>query len=439
MEGCGDFDGSSPFLCFFDGSKHLESDDLKLKDGEPSIEGAPPVGIGMLIPGANLFSRSSPLFMDPEEPKPSLSRPRSRSMTDLFFDDQPGKAPEVTGPGWACESSSGDSKENGCGLRHDRPDRASVTFTANPWMSGEVNSFTLRAMEITKQKKNKQTKGTSKKSPKPARREGEKRKVDIPIEKQLKLMRLRKRKVMSKISEEGATSNNLEVGRRKHRRGSTGDIDIPKASSRTRVKASPRREESKRNDNEERYRGIHKGISPSLTSQIGLQNLHKSISAEGISIGRDKYRNQEKKYQAPAIKKASSAKDERLRRPVSRNENNRQVEGLSPRLDIDDVKIKARNPFSSNPVLDKQARIRKLMRAVQTRVEALPIWTVLDNQMSLRKTNSCGICKKKWSYGDLVVTLLCSHPFHKGCVLRWIKRSPNCPVCKVSILKKKPF
>lgn len=43
---------------------------------------------------------------------------------------------------------------------------------------------------------------------------------------------------------------------------------------------------------------------------------------------------------------------------------------------------------------------------------------------------SCTICLEEISTGSLVSTLPCSHNFHDGCILEWLKRSHYCPNCR---------
>jgi len=52
----------------------------------------------------------------------------------------------------------------------------------------------------------------------------------------------------------------------------------------------------------------------------------------------------------------------------------------------------------------------------------------------------CAICKDQFKLGtedpdeQIVVTLPCTHPFHEGCIVPWIKSSGTCPVCRYALV-----
>ncbi|MES1910071.1 MAG: hypothetical protein MHM6MM_002732 [Cercozoa sp. M6MM] len=47
----------------------------------------------------------------------------------------------------------------------------------------------------------------------------------------------------------------------------------------------------------------------------------------------------------------------------------------------------------------------------------------------LDTTEDCAICLQKWRPYDKVQVLPCAHAFHSTCILRWLKRRPQCPLC----------
>lgn len=51
----------------------------------------------------------------------------------------------------------------------------------------------------------------------------------------------------------------------------------------------------------------------------------------------------------------------------------------------------------------------------------------------------CGICKKKAVIGDEITHLLCSHMFHRICIVPWMYKSGVCPKCsKLSFTPSPP-
>ena len=49
------------------------------------------------------------------------------------------------------------------------------------------------------------------------------------------------------------------------------------------------------------------------------------------------------------------------------------------------------------------------------------------------KEEKCPICLKKFKGVDIIKEFPCKHIFHKNCLLRWIKNSNICPLCKYDI------
>ena len=45
----------------------------------------------------------------------------------------------------------------------------------------------------------------------------------------------------------------------------------------------------------------------------------------------------------------------------------------------------------------------------------------------------CAICLQKYKGVDIIKEFHCMHIFHKNCILKWIKNSNICPLCKYDI------
>lgn len=52
---------------------------------------------------------------------------------------------------------------------------------------------------------------------------------------------------------------------------------------------------------------------------------------------------------------------------------------------------------------------------------------------SIIKEDKCAICLQKYKGVDIIKEFPCKHIFHKTCILRWIKSSNKCPLCKYDI------
>ncbi|XP_077105082.1 uncharacterized protein LOC143759598 [Ranitomeya variabilis] len=46
------------------------------------------------------------------------------------------------------------------------------------------------------------------------------------------------------------------------------------------------------------------------------------------------------------------------------------------------------------------------------------------------ETQSCVICMTEYEIGEQVIVLPCDHSFHQGCISRWLRSNPLCPLCR---------
>jgi hypothetical protein len=70
----------------------------------------------------------------------------------------------------------------------------------------------------------------------------------------------------------------------------------------------------------------------------------------------------------------------------------------------------------------RRERQLKIHGQVQAKVQ-----TYEDLELGLE---SCPICIDDYDLGDNIMTLNCSHAFHKECITPWLLSRGNCPICR---------
>ncbi|XP_075490502.1 LOW QUALITY PROTEIN: RING-H2 finger protein ATL56-like [Primulina tabacum] len=62
------------------------------------------------------------------------------------------------------------------------------------------------------------------------------------------------------------------------------------------------------------------------------------------------------------------------------------------------------------------------------------IVNVVYSAAALQRTRDCAICLDSFQEGDNCSSLpVCKHLFHAKCVDRWIRKRPNCPICRTGV------
>ena len=83
---------------------------------------------------------------------------------------------------------------------------------------------------------------------------------------------------------------------------------------------------------------------------------------------------------------------------------------------------------------EKDAAVKKI-------VEEVPIINVTLEHFRYNGTEmeapTCAICIEDLVIGEEAALLECGHMFHKDCVLPWIAKNHNCPVCRFELYKPK--
>ncbi|KAK8502523.1 hypothetical protein V6N13_095612 [Hibiscus sabdariffa] len=61
-----------------------------------------------------------------------------------------------------------------------------------------------------------------------------------------------------------------------------------------------------------------------------------------------------------------------------------------------------------------------------------------DVKIEKEDDGACGICLEDLKKGEKVRAMgVCGHKFHGHCIIQWIKRKQNCPLCRCALEPKK--
>ncbi len=66
-------------------------------------------------------------------------------------------------------------------------------------------------------------------------------------------------------------------------------------------------------------------------------------------------------------------------------------------------------------------------------LDGLPLCKLHYNQM--KPPAECPICLASCSRGD-VITIECTHVFHKSCLQKWLQNADTCPLCRTQMSTK---
>ena len=73
----------------------------------------------------------------------------------------------------------------------------------------------------------------------------------------------------------------------------------------------------------------------------------------------------------------------------------------------------------------------KLIPATKSSIEALEKVTLQQDELD--SVAACVICTQEFEAGLEVTCMPCSHVYHEECIVKWLKRSNVCPLCRYSM------
>jgi len=81
-----------------------------------------------------------------------------------------------------------------------------------------------------------------------------------------------------------------------------------------------------------------------------------------------------------------------------------------------------------NEAFDPQQGARGPPPASKKAVDSLPVVPIKE------AGHCCAVCQDEFSIGENVTMMPCKHPFHRDCVLPWLKDHNTCPICRYQLM-----
>mmetsp|Transcript_452 Transcript_452/g.658 ORF Transcript_452/g.658 Transcript_452/m.658 type:complete len:203 (-) Transcript_452:186-794(-) len=103
------------------------------------------------------------------------------------------------------------------------------------------------------------------------------------------------------------------------------------------------------------------------------------------------------------------------------NEVSTGLENESDSEDAKEIRIKVINAIFIEKTVDEESF------EYDSESNAYQFKGKTDDTMN---SNTCSICIDKFQEGDGVIISACSHVFHRDCVLEWLQKKDECPMCR---------
>jgi hypothetical protein len=99
-------------------------------------------------------------------------------------------------------------------------------------------------------------------------------------------------------------------------------------------------------------------------------------------------------------------------------------------------------PSDTAPALDGTAPLLAAAASNLSTAEAAPgvarVDAAADGSGSDSEAECCAICLSPFEPGEAVRVLICTHPFHQGCIDKWVvamRLAADCPLCKRGLME----
>jgi len=124
-------------------------------------------------------------------------------------------------------------------------------------------------------------------------------------------------------------------------------------------------------------------------------------------------------------------------RTISRVENFINNKNENNNESIND-NIEENDELGTDNIIRRNPELKDKNKDIETIIKLLPITEIRQKIENKGNENQyrCIICLEEFEIGDTISTLPCTHIFHSNCIIIWIKKNCECPLCKFEVTLK---